>query len=171
MHAVSVDIDDMSSAGAGLAEIVRGEAQSLGFGELKPEQLSAVEAFVGGLQDVFVSLPTGFGKSLCYALIPKVLDRIRGLEKKCIALVISPLRSLIEDQVSAFNARGLAAAYVGSEDSAVRDGIKQGKYQLVFACPEMFFCNAEVRSMLATPIYASNLLAFVVDEAHCIRKW
>ena len=49
--------------------------------------------------DVFVSLPTGFGKSLCYILLPRVFDLLRGVEKKSIVAVISPLIALMEDQL------------------------------------------------------------------------
>ena len=113
-----------------LEEIVRQEARVLGYERLKPQQVRAVEAFVGGRKDVFVSLPTGYGKSLCFGLLPRVFDHIRGVKERS---------SLIQDQCSTFNKMGLSAAYVGSCDNDVRRRMKEGEYQLLFACPEVFF--------------------------------
>ena len=154
-----------------LEEIVRQEARVLGYERLKPQQVRAVEAFVGGRKDVFVSLPTGYGKSLCFGLLPRVFDHIRGVKERSITIVISPLVSLIQDQCSTFNKMGLSAAYVGSCDNDVRRRMKEGEYQLLFACPEVFSRSFEVRSMLSSQIYIENLVALVVDEAHCIKKW
>ena len=145
-----------------LEEIVRQEARVLGYERLKPQQVRAVEAFVGGRKDVFVSLPTGYGKSLCFGLLPRVFDHIRGVKERS---------SLIQDQCSTFNKMGLSAAYVGSCDNDVRRRMKEGEYQLLFACPEVFSRSFEVRSMLSSQIYIENLVALVVDEAHCIKKW
>ena len=62
-------------------------AASLGYLELKPEQEEAVASFVRGA-DVFVSLPTGYGKSLCFGLLPRVFDLLRGVENRSIAVVV-----------------------------------------------------------------------------------
>ena len=80
-------------------EIQSAAAQSaieLGYSSLKSEQEEAVVAFVGG-QDVFVSLPTGYGKTLCFAVLPWTFDKLRGDHgKKSIVLVVSPLNALME---------------------------------------------------------------------------
>ena len=82
-------------------------AGSLGY-TLKPEQKQALLKFVGG-QDVFVSLPTVFGKSLCYILLPRIFDLLRGVENKCIVIVVSPLIALMKNQVASITKTGLSA--------------------------------------------------------------
>ena len=127
-----------------------------------------------GGKDVFVSLPTGYGKSLCYALLPKIFDALRGLDKSSIALVISPLISLMEDQTITFNDKGVATVCVSDKDKVskeVKCDVFHGKYQVIFMSPESLFLNLEWRRMLSTDRYINNLVAFVVDEAHCVKKW
>ncbi len=65
---------------------------------LKPEQKACIVQFASG-NDVFVSLPTGYGKSLCYTLLPLVFDLLRGVKGKSIVMVVSPLLALMKDQV------------------------------------------------------------------------
>lgn len=147
-------------------------AASLGY-TLKPEQRRSVEKFVSG-QDVFVSLPTGFGKSLCYAILPRVFDFVKEVHNKSIVLVVSPLIALMKDQVSSITAIGLTATVISDKEStptAVRALIKKGEFQIVFVSPEALFMSTEWRNMLASKIYKDNLVGFVVDEAHCIKKW
>ena len=74
-------------------------AASLGF-TLKKEQEECIFQLAGG-KDVFVSLPTGYGKSLCYTILPSVFDQLRSIQKQSIILVVSPLRALMKDQVAA----------------------------------------------------------------------
>ena len=72
-------------------------ARSLGFPELKPEQKEAVAAFISG-KDVFVCLPMGFGKTLCYIVLPALFDVARGLPSgNSIIIVVSLLNSLMQD--------------------------------------------------------------------------
>ena len=76
----------------------RAGASSLGYQTLKEEQLKVMTSFVMG-NDVFAVLPTGFGKSLCYACLPGVFDRLYGLRGSMV-VVIAPLTAVIKDQVS-----------------------------------------------------------------------
>ncbi len=89
-------------------------ALRLGYDSLKAEQELAITSFIRG-NDVFVSLPTGYGKSLCFALLPSVFDMLKGVEKASIVLVISPLISIITDQVASFCAKGITAAFAGDK--------------------------------------------------------
>ena len=73
-------------------------SHSLGYSALKPEQLSVIKSFVCG-KDVFAVLPTGFGKSLCYACFPAILDTVRGCSGS-IVVVVSPLNAIMKDQVT-----------------------------------------------------------------------
>ena len=88
-------------------------ARRLGYQNFKPEQMEVVLGFISG-RDVFVSLPTGYGKSLCYACLPWTFDII-GNGEPSIVLVISPLLSLMQDQVT-----GLSGLSCRSHDTIGR---------------------------------------------------
>ena len=118
----------------------------LGF-KLKPQQEEALLEFTKG-RDVFVSLPTGFGKSLCYTLIPSLFDLVRGVENLSIALVISPLIALMEEQVATISAMGISAVYISdklSNTRTVKKNLRNGIYQLVFMSPEALFSSTRFR--------------------------
>ena len=147
-------------------------ASALGF-ILKPEQKRSLQKFAAG-KDVFVSLPTGFGKSLCYVLLPYIFDVLRGTSGKSIVLVVSPLIALMKDQVGTIKRMGISATYVSDKESIttlMRQGIERGDYQIVFASPEALFLGTQWRCMLSSSVYHLNLVGFIVDEAHCIKKW
>ena len=83
---------------------ILGSVQSMGFDSPTENQTSAIEIFVRG-HDVFISLPTGSGKSVCFASLPGVFDRLRQTIKandhhRSIVVVVSPLSALMQDQVS-----------------------------------------------------------------------
>ena len=90
-----------SSAGSVRAAIARA-VDAVGFEELKKEQELAIRSFVNG-RDVFIALPTGYGKSLCYALLPLVFDSLRGSPHNSIVLCVSPLTALMADQRQKFS--------------------------------------------------------------------
>ena len=163
----------ISSQSSDYLSIIRDAASSLGYSSLKNEQKRAIEAFIGG-KDVFVSLPTGYGKSLCFALLPLVFDMMRGVDKASIAIIISPLISLMQDQVANFNRKGISSVCVSDKETTSKESrrnILKGRYQLIFMSPESLFRNLDWRRMLSTDVYMKNLIAFVVDEAHCVTKW
>ena len=148
-------------------------AIALGYKELKDKQEESIMEFAKG-RDVFVSLPTGYGKSLCYVILPSVFDELRKSDKKSIVLVVSPLIALMKDQVNSITAMGLSAIHISDRQfisTTVKQSVKNGEYQLIFISPEALICCMEWRSMLSTKIYQNNLVAFVIDEAHCIKKW
>ena len=156
-----------------ILDTVRKAATSLGYPQLKKEQEVAIVSFVSG-NDVFVSLPTGYGKSLCFALLPRVFDMLRGVDNRSVVIVVSPLVALMKDQVATFTAEGVRAAYVSDKEGstrATRRKIKKGWYQVVYLSPEALFATLEWRRMLSTDHYRANLVGFVVDEAHCVKKW
>lgn len=72
-------------------------ARALGYEKLKKEQLEVVCSFIAG-NDVFVALPTGFGKSLCYAILPSVFDTLFSSQGS-IVVVVTPLTAIMKDQV------------------------------------------------------------------------
>ena len=105
----------------------------LGYSELRANQAQVVSHFLSG-RDVFVSLPTGGGKSLCYCLLPKAFDILRGTSScsktQSIAIVVSPLVSLMIDQVRHITERNVSAVYVG--DCKSEEDVCNGVYQSFF---------------------------------------
>lgn len=141
--------------------------------ELRARQKEVVLNFVKG-RDVFVSLPTGSGKSLCYSVLPWTYDCLRCRSKpSSIIIVVSPLVALMKDQVSSLAEKGMSAVYVGeasnSEDKIAQ--IYEGQFQVVFFSPELLLTDETWRDMLQSPLYKENLVGFIVDEAHCVKKW
>ena len=61
--------------------------------------------------------------------------------------------------------------YVGDADESIETEICEGKFQLVYMSPEALLAESTWRDMLLSPVYQSNLVALVVDEAHCVKKW
>ena len=152
--------------------------ERLGFEELKEKQIEALKAFADG-KDVFVSLPTGYGKSLCYQILPFLYDALRGCAGRdetrtaSIVVVVTPLVSIMKDQVSDLNNRQVSAIHILS--SAVSEGqrgaIMQGEYSIVYISPEELLQHGRWRDMLHSEVYQKNLVGFVIDEAHCVKKW
>jgi ATP-dependent DNA helicase RecQ len=136
--------------------------QSFGYDAFRPGQERAVSAVLAG-RDTLVILPTGGGKSICYQ-VPALM--LPGL-----TVVISPLISLMKDQVDALEARGLPATFINSTLSAneVADRFaraSRGEYKLVYLAPERFDVGSAAERLRAMGV---SLLA--VDEAHCISEW
>ena len=88
-------------------------------------------------------------------------------------LVVSPLIALMKDQVAHCSSCGLMAGIISSDSSdySMRKEILEGKCQVVFISPESLFTGRRWRDMLREEPCLSKLVGFVVDEAHCVRKW
>ena len=146
-------------------------AKLFGVGSFKDKQIEAFKAFVSG-KDTFVSLPTGYGKSVIYAALPIIFDRLLT-RKGSITVCISPLTSLMIDQRGKFGPLGLSTEFVG-EAQVNPDAISKvlkGEVQLVFISPENIICNPKFRNMFLSERYKECLVALVVDEAHCVKTW
>ena len=106
-------------------------ASQMGYCALRPKQEEMILDFVRW-SDIFVSLPTGSGKLLCYSLLPGVFDEICCLQSVSIVIVVSPLVALMREQARAMTERNIRTIYVGvAGDDATVDEICEGKFQLV----------------------------------------
>ena len=116
-------------------------------------------------------LPTGYGKTLCFGVLPLVFDLLRNTNTSIVA-VVTPLVSIMQSMTAEYLSQGMRTGYISRDmrNDEIKQGIRQGKYQLVFFTPEAFL-SSTWRSMLLSPPYQNNLVAFVVDEAHSVYKW
>ena len=173
---VHTSLDDLEvvSMARELDSMIEEAAASLGYQHLKEEQKRAVKAFVEG-KDVFISLTTGYGKSLCYALLPLIFDKRREMvERRSIVMVVSPLIALTKDQSAKFTEKGITAVCISDLESMEKNmkrKVVNGEYQIVYISPEALFLRIDWRRMLAGDLYRRNLVGFIIDEAHCVTKW
>ena len=123
--------------------------------------------------DVLVSLATGFGKSLIYGLLPTVFDCLQGYgEPTSVALIVSQLASLMIDQKAGFLSRGISAESLGEaqHDARALQRVRESQHQLVFLTSESLFHGQSIQKTLMAESFQSKLMAFVVNETHCIKN-
>src|ERR1043166_7693531 len=133
-----------------------------GYAEFRSLQEEIIRDALAG-HDVFVLMPTGGGKSLCFQL--------PALQRDGLTIVVSPLISLMKDQVDALQTSGISATYLnstlGREDAKARwRGLHRGEYRMLYVAPE--------RLMLETFLERARnwkIAQFAIDEAHCISEW
>ena len=89
---------------------------------------------------------------------------------KSIVLVVSPLIPLMKDQVRAMQERHVSAIYAGDLDEKTECEVCHGKYQLKFISPESLLSSNLWHNVLFSPVYQENLVGFIVDEAHYVKK-
>ena len=141
----------------------------------RPNQLEAINATLSG-KDAFVLMPTGGGKSLCYQL-PAIINsgKTRG-----VTIVISPLLSLMQDQVEHLKKLKVQAHLINSEVSAdhrrlvlnaLRDPRPEKYVQLLYITPEMISKSATIVNTLTNLQERRRLARIVIDEAHCVSQW
>lgn len=133
-----------------------------GYDSFRAGQKSVIDNILAG-RDAFAVMPTGAGKSVCYQ-IPAVL--LPG-----ITLVISPLISLMQDQVKALNEAGVQAAFINSSlsekdyNETIRKA-RQGTYKIIYIAPERLVTEGFLALAKSVPVSMVT-----VDEAHCISQW
>nr|XP_043630656.1 ATP-dependent DNA helicase Q-like SIM [Erigeron canadensis]XP_043630657.1 ATP-dependent DNA helicase Q-like SIM [Erigeron canadensis]XP_043630658.1 ATP-dependent DNA helicase Q-like SIM [Erigeron canadensis] len=132
-----------------------------GYTSLKPFQKEALEAWIAN-KDCLVLAATGSGKSLCF--------QIPALLTGKVVVVISPLISLMHDQCLKLARHGVSACFLGSGqiDNSAEQKAMEGKYQLIYVCPETIL---RLIKPLQTLAQSRGIALFAIDEVHCVSKW
>ena len=133
-----------------------------GYDQFRPLQREIISDALAR-RDAFVLMPTGGGKSLCFQLPALIRD---GL-----TIVVSPLISLMKDQVDALQASGIPATYLNStldrKDAVARwRGLHRGDYRMLYVAPERLMLDTFLERAVTW-----NIAQFAIDEAHCISEW
>jgi ATP-dependent DNA helicase RecQ len=133
-----------------------------GYDQFRPLQREIISDALAG-RDVFVLMPTGGGKSLCFQL--------PALMREGLTIVVSPLISLMKDQVDALQTSGIQATYLNStlnrEEAKARwRGLHRGDYRMLYVAPERLMLDAFLERALNW-----NIAQIAIDEAHCISEW
>lgn len=136
--------------------------QHFGYDSFREGQEFLIDSILDG-KDVLGIMPTGAGKSICY--------QIPALMMKGITLVISPLISLMKDQVEGLNQAGIHAAYLNSSltPGQYRKALhyaKEGRYPIIYVAPERLLTEEFLDFALG-----SSIVMIAVDEAHCVSQW
>lgn len=143
--------------------------QYFGYDSFREGQEYLIDSILEG-RDVLGIMPTGAGKSICYQL-PALLLRGKAADKAAVTLVISPLISLMKDQVEGLNQAGIHAAYLNSSltPGQYRKALsfaREGRYPVIYVAPERL-ATAEFLDFAQN----ANIVMVAVDEAHCVSQW
>ncbi len=164
--------DAIDDGGDGMAQVPGDDEQGsdphhllkkyFGYPSFRPNQLEIIETLLAG-QDAFVLMPTGSGKSICY--------QIPAMIRKGVAVVISPLIALMQDQVQALRQNGIRAAFLNSslsiqEAQQVQNDVRTGALDLLYVAPERLLTESFQALLQGLP-----LSLFAIDEAHCVSQW
>ncbi|WP_052140846.1 DNA helicase RecQ [Pseudoalteromonas piratica] len=133
-----------------------------GYKQFRAGQEQVIDAVLAG-QDCLVLMPTGGGKSLCYQVPALLLPGI--------TIVVSPLISLMQDQVAQLKAQGVAAAYINQsqsreEQQQIYQGLHQGQIKILYVAPERLLTDDFLMRLQHLQISL-----FAIDEAHCVSHW
>ena len=145
-----------------------------GHSRVKPVQAEAVQAALQG-KDVLVTVPTGYGKSLIYQMLPLcasfLLETLgKSVPTAPLVLVVSPLIALMQDQAKKLSRVAGVVPLLLTEDTGHMPG-DGGDWTHILASPEALLESPRGRKLLLSSDVVNSLVAVVVDEAHCIVKW
>lgn len=137
-----------------------------GYNQFRHQQQAIVDHVISG-QDAMVLMPTGGGKSLCY--------QIPALARDGLAIVVSPLIALMQDQVEALQQLGVNAAFLNSslsaeDNSRITRQVLAGEIKLLYVAPERLMVGSFL-SLLDEVQQHVGLALFAIDEAHCVSQW
>ena len=144
------------------AETLQTLNRVFGYPGFRPHQQAIIADLIAG-RDAFVLMPTGGGKSLCY--------QIPALHRRGVGIVVSPLISLMKDQVDALVANGVAAAYYNSSlgSTAAREVLSrlhEHALDLLYISPERLISGGFIERLADI-----DIALFAIDEAHCVSQW
>lgn len=138
---------------------------------LKPEQRLIVEHVVHW-KDVFAALPTGFGKSLTFQILPAVFKVLLDKGFIMLVIVVSPLTSIVKDQVGYLRNLGFEVAFIGESEKLDKDIIQGNiKAQFLYGSPESIVGDIKFKEMFSQLHYRRNVVAIVCDEVHTVVHW
>ncbi|WP_047548960.1 DNA helicase RecQ [Methylotenera sp. G11] len=137
-----------------------------GYSAFRGEQQAVVEHIVAG-GDALVLMPTGGGKSLCYQLPALLRDGV--------AIIVSPLIALMQDQVDTLQQLGIAAAFLNSsldaqQANTITDRLLQGELKILYVAPERLL-TGNFSYLLEQLDQRVGIALFAIDEAHCVSQW
>lgn len=153
------------------AEVNKALRDTFKLSEFRPNQAEAINSTLQG-KDVFVLMPTGGGKSLCYQL-PALIN---SGKTSGVTIVVSPLISLMSDQTYHLKKKGIMAAMLSSklqrgERSVIFKAMLDGAIRLLYISPEMLNSSKQLRNNLHKLADMNGLARIVIDEAHCVSSW
>jgi ATP-dependent DNA helicase RecQ len=139
---------------------------TFGYDSFRNKQQAIVDHVIAG-QDALVLMPTGGGKSLCY--------QIPALARDGLAIIVSPLIALMQDQVEALQQLGVAAAFLNSslstEDNAsITSKVLSGEIKILYVAPERLTVSSFLNLLDEVNTHV-GLALFAIDEAHCVSQW
>lgn len=156
---------------ADLSQVFTKVAEKFNFSELNTHQKESITKVLIEKKDVFVNLPTGYGKSVVFQALPSVFDQFTGRSGH-IVLVISPLLSLIEDQIERLQQLGISAtSLMDVKNESDYGNVEKGYFSIIYTTPETIVRSERWRRMLSSDVYSKNLCAIAVDEAHVVKQW
>ncbi len=133
-----------------------------GYSEFRPDQQAIITTLIEG-RDAFVLMPTGGGKSICY--------QVPALHREGVAIIVSPLISLMKDQVDSLLASGVRAAFYNSSLNAaearkILAQLHAGELDLLYLAPERLLSEDFLERL-----HSLKIALFAIDEAHCVSQW
>lgn len=174
--------EDTSFSSSQFEESLKYAAQKLRIPNFRPEQKDAILNFLKG-HDVFLALPTNSGKSKIFQGIPLCHDFLNRQQSqaaksslapdgRAIAIVISPIVAIIEQQVAELTEKGVSALYLRVDDNWGHESakIKSGQYSVLYTSPETL-ANSSAKDLLSSSQVRTKICGIFVDESHCIEQW